>query len=530
MKPYLLSRVYLGLLLAAAGALLPGLSGSQGLPYAVLSGALLAVLVYVTLRPRGPAFNVVFDVMLAFLAPPVLAAVMDGVGLDATYIAGTAAVILTLPALLLLDESLQKYTRRRQVFSGAGGERRVTQTFAALAGCSLAVMVLGLVLGRPALLLAGAALLLYLIIVLGKVWASVPRPLFAADTVLKRVIAGTQGGIFLGLSSRAPLRLYCRAAPVDAWVRARPAQFVIEPGSGARLELSFKPALAGECQPALVVSALDPRGLVHFDQRLEPLQLHVIPMARYAEWLARKYLEQAEAGVIADERLTRQRLQAPKGGADYLESRAYQPGDPLKDIDWKHTAKLNQLIVNTYGETGQQAAIIAANLEVASAAEADRLAFNLITVALTLARENVPAALAVYDRHRVVANTGIIDTLEVLKQTLTLVRQVAPAEMEGRHLEPTDVAKVRRNIRQLQQADSEPARRLLEIFNFEHKAVEEVARNNPATLALNAAAAKVPAPATIFLVSQLNHDAEAVLVATEKLARRKFKIVPVENK
>jgi len=491
---------------------------------------LLAVLVYTGLRPRSPAFNVVFNVMLVFLAPLVMAAVMDGLGLDAPYAAGIVAVILPLPALLLLDDSLKKYAPGHQTFARAGGERHITHTFAALAAGSLAVIVLGPVVGRPVLLLAGTGLLLYLVIVVTAVLASVPRPPFVANTVLKRIIAGTQGGMFLSLTSHASLRLYCRAVPADTWVHARPSQFVFEPGSGARLELTFTPALAGECQPSLVVSALDQRCLLQIDQRLEPLQLHVIPMARYAEWLARKYLEQAEAGVIAYDRLALRRLQAPKSGTEYLESRAYQPGDPLKDIDWKHTAKLNQLIVNTYGETGQQAAIIAANLEVANAAEADRLAFNLITVALTLARENVPAALAVYDRHRVVTNTGIIDTLEVLKQTLSLVRQVTPAEMEGRHLEPTDVAKVRRNIRQLQQADSEPARRLLEIFNFEHKAVEEVARNHPATLALNAAAAKVPAPVTIFLVSQLNHDAEAVLVATEKLARRNFKIVPVENR
>lgn len=192
--------------------------------------------------------------------------------------------------------------------------------------------------------------------------------------------------------------------------------------------------------------------------------------------------------------------------------------------------KLSQLIVDTYGESGQRSAIIAANLEAGGPAEADRLAFNLITVALTLAREHIPAALAVYDRRRVVLNTGILDNLEVLRQTLSLVRQITATEAEGRHLEPTDVAKIRRNIRQLQQVESEPARRLVEILNFEHQAVEEVARLHPATLALSAVTSRVAAPATIFLVSSLNHDAEAVLLATEKLARRRFTIVPVENK
>jgi len=37
-----------------------------------------------------------------------------------------------------------------------------------------------------------------------------------------------------------------------------------------------------------------------------------------------------------------------------------------------------------------------------------------------------------------------------------------------------------------------------------------------------------PLPAIIVLVSQLNHDAEALLVATEKLSRRGFTTIPIQ--
>jgi uncharacterized protein (DUF58 family) len=519
-------RVYLVLLLAAAAALSPGLAAGSDLAYTGLALLLPAALLYTALRPRSPAFDVVLYVMLVVLGPLAVLPAADGLGLGPT--AAPAAVVLVSPGYFLLDSALQRLTHRRQVFTETDKERQVTPTLTSLASGALAVIVLAPVTGRLVLLLAGAALLLYLASVLVSVLVSVPRRPFSTDTVLKRVIAGTAGAMYLDLDSRSGRRLYCRVAPADVWLRARPSSFVFNRGTRARLELAFTPALAGECRPPLLISALEPRGLVQINQPLEPLRLHVIPMARYAEWLARKYLEQAEAGVIGARPL--EQLRAMKRGIDYRESRVYQPGDPLKDINWKHTMKLRQLIVNTYGESGQPAAVIAANLTVTSAAEADRLAFNLITVALTLAREDVPAALAVYDRHRVVLTTGVIDTLEVLRQTLSLVQQIKPAEFEGRHLEPTDIARIRRNIRQLQPAKSEPARRLLEILNFEHQAVEEVARDHPATLALAAATGRVTPPATIFLVSRLNHDAEAILVATEKLARRKFTIVPVENK
>jgi len=160
---------------------------------------------------------------------------------------------------------------------------------------------------------------------------------------------------------------------------------------------------------------------------------------------------------------------------------------------------------------------------------ADNLAFNLITVALTMAREKIPTALAAYNHQNVVLNTAIIEPLEMLRKALSLIREITVVKFADRYLETTDIAKIRRNIRQLQQTDSEPAQRLLDILNFEHRSIEEVARNHPATLALTSATRQVPAPAMILLVSQLNHDAEAILVTAEKLARRRFATLPIES-
>ncbi len=92
-----------------------------------------------------------------------------------------------------------------------------------------------------------------------------------------------------------------------------------------------------------------------------------------------------------------------------------------------------------------------------------------------------------------------------------------------------NIAKIRRNIKQLQRVKTETAQRLLNILDFEHRSTEEIARNHPATHALTAVTRNVPAPAMIFLVSQLNHDIEAILVTAEKLARKNFALLPVEN-
>ena len=58
--------------------------------------------------------------------------------------------------------------------------------------------------------------------------------------------------------------------------------------------------------------------------------------------------------------------------------------------------------LNRTNETGGQAAVLAVNLSVNSAEEADKVALNLITAALTFAQEAIPAALAVYNHQKVV--------------------------------------------------------------------------------------------------------------------------------
>lgn len=47
-------------------------------------------------------------------------------------------------------------------------------------------------------------------------------------------------------------------------------------------------------------------------------------------------------------------------------------------------------------------------------------------------------------------------------------------------------------------------------------------------LALSVVTEHTPPPAIIVLVSQLNHDAEALMVTTEKLSKRGFTTIPME--
>lgn len=519
-SPRLLVQIYVVLVLLATAVI-------SALPYMVLSLVLLLAILFTVFRPQAPRLNIVINLGVIFLAPLALELCLGKItalGPTTTQIIATALIC---PALYLLDLNLRENVRRTQAFMKGKGERNTTYTFASILIAALAVMLVTPVVNRPVLLFTGITLALYLLWVLIGVLFSIPRHPFAAGTLMRRIIVGTTGSTRLNLTSRTWVKMHSQLSFNVPWAQVTPQQTILEEGN-TNLELSFTPPLAGESHPQLQISAFDPRGLIQINQLLEPLNLHIIPRAKYAEWLAMKYLEQTSSGAVSPINMSSQAYANQRRGIEYLESRTYQPGDPLRDIDWKHTLKLSQLIVREYQETGEQAVIIAVNLSVADAEAADNLAFNLLTVALTLTRENIPTALTAYNQQNIVLNTAVIEPIDVLRQALALIREIEVVKFAHRYLEPTNIAKIRRNIRQLQQTDSEPAQRLLGILDFEHRSIEEVARSHPATLAMTAAARQIPAPAMILLVSQLNHDAEAVLVTAEKLAKRRFTTIPIE--
>jgi uncharacterized protein (DUF58 family) len=518
-SPQVLCQIYISLVLLAAALMSP-------LPYLVLSLVLLLIIMYILVRPQPPRLNMVIDLAVMFLASLVIASVLDNITNLASIAAHIIAVVFVLPMLYLLDFNLRENVRHTQAFTSRKGERNTTRIFASLLIATLVIMLIAPVVNRPVLLFTGISLALYLMVVLLEILFTIPRRPFVTDTMLRRIIVDTTGSTRLILTSQTWVKMHGRLSFTVPWAQVNP-QNIIFSGGKVNLEISFTPPLAGESRPQLQISAVDPRGLIQINQLLEPVDLHIIPKAEYAEWLAMKYLEQTGSGIISSVNLPSQAFK-PKRGIEYLESRAYQPGDPLRDIDWKHTLKLSQIIVREYQEANDRATIIAVNLSVTDAEAADNLAFNLMTVALTLAREKISALLVAYDHESVIHNTGIIEPMEMLRETLSLLREIKVVEFADRYLDPSDIAKIRRNIRQLRQADSEPAQRLLDILNFEHRSIEQEARTNPATLALVSATKQVSAPAIILLVSQLNHDVEAVLVTAEKLAKMRFNTLPIE--
>lgn len=518
----LLCQIYLLLVLLAATILSP-------LPYSLFALVLLLVMVFIASRPLYPRLNIVITVAAIFLLPLILQPLLEYLTYTMLFSLTTVqimAVMSILPIIYLLDYNLRQ---NAQDMTPAHKIKRryITSIPRTLFISTLVIALVSLILNNPILLFTTIVLALYLLVILIRVLHAIPRLPLDIPTIWKRVIAGTTADISLYATSKASIRLHSLFSPVDPWVKITPQRFTLNRAK-IQLNLSITPPLAGPSHPQLQVSVIDPWGFTQVNQVIEPVELHVIPRARYAEWLALRYLEQTGAGAAGATTLPPKATLIPKRGVEYFDSRSYQPGDPLRDIDWKHTLKLSQLIVKEYIEAGEQVAIIAVNLSVTDAEEADKLAFNLITTALTLVREAIHSALAVYNHHKVVVTTAVTDPREILKQALLLVKDITPVEFGHRFLQPPDISKLRRNISLLKQVASEPAQRLLNMLDFEYQAIEEAAKNHPATLALSVVIEHTLPPAIIVLVSQLNHDAEALMVITEKLSRRGFTTIPIE--
>jgi hypothetical protein len=526
-----LCRIYLLALLLLAAIV-------ARLPYSPAAIILFLLTVLVLLRPTYSRLRVIVTLATVFLLPlalePLVAFLADigvlsssSLNLGVFYISWSQAIaaVLVLPAIYMLDWGLIQSAQSPDMEDGQREGKSITSTTASLFVLALVMIFVSIIITSPPLFLTALFFLLYLLVSLVRIMLAIPTLAFDMPVVEQRVIAGDTVDITAQLASKASTGLMVTLASAEPWVRVGPQNVNLN-GDSIELLLTVVPPLAGPSRPRLRLAAVDIRGLVRVNYTAEPVALHVIPRAKYAEWLAMKYLEQAGTG--SGENLVPE-ARAPRRGTEYLDSRGYQPGDEMRNVDWKHTVKFNQLTVKEFVEAGGQTAIIGVNLSVADAEEADKLAFDLITTALTLAREMIPTALAAYNHEQVVQTTAVVDPRDTLKHSMALVNSIAQVEFGQRFLQPASLGRLRRNLVILRGATSQPAQQLLGILDFEYRAIEKAATDNPATVALLRSTERVPAPASVVLISRLNHDAEAVMVATERLQRRGFNMLPLET-
>ena len=265
-------------------------------------------------------------------------------------------------------------------------------------------------------------------------------------------------------------------------------------------------------------------------QDLEPVDLHIIPRAKYARWLAIKYLERTASGSSMIGSVVSERSdKSAKTGVEYRGSREYQPGDRWKDVDWKHTFLFGKLVVKEFTGAQGQNAILVADLTAKDAEEADKLAFDLVMSAYTFALESLPTALAIYNCDEVLAMSTPINPRESLKKTLQLTEKIVVVEPSEKVLEPTKMRKIRRSISQLEQLNMDSAQRLLEVLKIEYEANQKTAINDPVGRALLRIVEGITPPATITVVSSSSNNEDILNIILQKVEDKGYTIIKTER-
>jgi len=441
---------------------------------------------------------------------------------------GLFAVLVPLPMLGAMSLSLEEVSRLSPAPLHRG-QRRPSNVSVTLFSIAALILLLSFPLGNQLLSLASTASLAYLLILLAVVLRGLPAKPVKEEKVKLRLVAGTKGEVEVKLVPRTAVGGKAFLTSPYNWLRVEPEMLTLHHARELTLKLSLTPPLAGPSEVVLGGEFLDRWGLIESAFDLNPVQLYIIPRARYAAWLARKYLEGTNPGALPL-LSTAGVFRAAAGsrtGIEYYGSRPYQSGDSMKSIDWKHSLKLNELVSKEFSELKGQPALILINLAVTDAEEADRLAYNIIVTTLSLAQESIPSALAAYDQDGMRLTTPVLPPRVVLTRALGVAEGMVSFVNPLKYLAPPDVARLRADLFRLRSVGSDPAKALASLLEMEYRSLEEAARENPATAALLAGLAKGNKESNLVVISGRNHDAEALSFNRFKFSRKGYAIIEV---
>jgi len=395
-----------------------------------------------------------------------------------------------------------------------------------LAAVLLLILVISIILQNQTLMLTFILATGYLTVILVYVIRKVPKMPLEQSRTLVRALVGEKVKKTVAIRGKNGGKLHVFLNPLHQWVSFNPSRFTLE--SEIKVGIEFVPPLSGPSKIQSQALVIDQWGLTQTTQILEPVDLHIIPRARYAEWLARRYLENTAPGASPPLTITSLRaVRTTRRGFEHYGSRLYQPGDVFRDIDWKHTFKLHELVVKEFLGGRHQQVVITVNLAVKDAAEADALAYNLVMTALTFAREATPTGLAAYNNTEVLAVQPLTSPRETLKQALKLTRSITLINFPKKVLQPPNIRRLRRDLSQLEQAEMDSAKRLFEILRLEYEATKEYVEKNPAKSAIRQVVEATKPPLTMVMISKMNHDAEAVTTTLEELRQKGYDTIHI---
>ncbi|MFA5572677.1 MAG: DUF58 domain-containing protein, partial [Candidatus Bathyarchaeia archaeon] len=347
---------------------------------------LLAIQLYSTIKTPKTGLNTTLTLTTLILTPLALEA-----------LAGTYAFLLIIPTLPLLDETLKSYSpTQTTTFQGTG--KKATNQLKTISLSLTTVFATSTLLWNPTLILTTTVLLAFIGLQTTNTLHKIPKHPLNESKTWSRTIAGNTQTTSFTIKNQAQTPLQIKLETTHPWINIKPSTFTLPTKENIKININFTPPLAGPSKIQIKTTSQDKHGLIQTGQIIQPFNLHIIPKAKYAQWIAKKFLEQtSSSGTDTTIFEAKTSNTMTKHGIEYQGNRPYQAGDPLKNIHWKHSYKLDELIVKEFSGTQGQTSIILANLTATNAETADKLSYDLVTTALTLATEGTPSGLALYN-------------------------------------------------------------------------------------------------------------------------------------
>ena len=259
---------------------------------------------------------------------------------------------------------------------------------------------------------------------------------FEESKLALKIVAGEIESVKMNVGSKSRFRI--RVEPLFTWSSVDPNE--IHEGN-AELTLKFSPELAGEYDSeGFPVTYFGKRGLVQAAQRYAfPIQIKVYPRVLPVIVKAIEFLVKAGSKGVGDEP-----TEVKGRGLEYAGTREYLPGDTLRRIDHKASAKLGKLMIKEfYAEAGLIVHLMY-DIGAIGPKSKDELASAFLNTALGLAIGGVPFGLTVHDGETVFVHLEPVNPSTALEAALKHVLSSAEVEPEDLDalLEPRVSAKV----------------------------------------------------------------------------------------
>jgi uncharacterized protein (DUF58 family) len=430
-------------------------------------------------------------------------------------------VLMALPALPWLEFTLRStseatFDEVRPLFH-VTDQRYVTPQAGSLVLSLFAVALVGGLTGHLSLAGSSALVLVFVGGLAAISFTRIPTDSLSVQPPTVRVLARNTLETAVSLYPRLRFAAHILVELDDPWASVSPSTFVGKTAP-AVVRVKLTPPLAGSKTLLARARCIDPWGLIVTTQQVQLAHVVVIPRATYAARLARAYLEQTAGGMDALAVLPQMHegTRAAQRGLDYYGARRYEPGDPLRDVFWKHTLKLGQLVVKERRGQQGEAVILAVNVWGSTADDLDQIAYSTVVSALTLAREDVPMVFAAYTDEAIVSVTPVLSPRQAVLHALDLVRAMRQVARPTRVLPPAQLARLRRRAERLLASNANPAARLARVLQFEYRAHVTRAKQHPGYQAILIAAGYL-SPAALLMTSSGPDDPEAIELALEHL-------------